>query len=255
MNAQLLHSLWIVFSVAGAALCAADAVAEIRRRMSARRRTHRLLAPGLPQPRAAKVWIRWEALREWAPALAVGLGVAVLVGGPAGGVAGAAAAYGVRRWRRRPRPAAEAAAEDARRLPLAADLMAACLAAGAGPREAAEAVGCSLGGPLGEALTRVAAELRLGGEPSGCWGRFRPRELGRCMERAATTGVPPVDEVARLAAAHRAEQRRAALTRARRAGVLATAPLGLCFLPAFLLIGVAPVVMGLAEAIFAGGPQ
>jgi hypothetical protein len=35
--------------------------------------------------------------------------------------------------------------------------------------------------------------------------------------------------------------------------VLATAPLGLCFLPAFLLVGVAPVVMGLAGTILAGG--
>jgi hypothetical protein len=32
----------------------------------------------------------------------------------------------------------------------------------------------------------------------------------------------------------------------RRAGVLAAAPLGLCFLPAFVLVGVVPVVTGLA---------
>jgi pilus assembly protein TadC len=131
--------------------------------------------------------------------------------------------------------------------------MAACLAAGAGPGEAAEAVGRSLDGPLGEILTRLAAELRLGGDPSACWSRFRHRELARCMERACTTGVPPVEEVSRLAAGYRAEHSREALARARRAGVLATAPLGLCFLPAFLLVGVAPVVMGLAGAILSGG--
>lgn len=210
---------------------------------------HRAGAVALPQvPR--------EAVRAWAPVLVVGLAVAVLVGGPAGYVAGPAVGCGLRAWRRRPRPASdETHADAALQLPLAADLMAACMAAGASPREVAEAVGCSLEGPLSEALTRVAAELRLGGDPSGCWGRLLPRELGRCMERACTTGVPPVDEVARLAAAHRAERRRAAVVRARRAGVLATAPLGLCFLPAFLLIGVAPVVMGLAEAIFTGGPK
>jgi pilus assembly protein TadC len=131
--------------------------------------------------------------------------------------------------------------------------MAACLASGAGPREAADAVGRSLSGPLGEALTRIAAELRLGGDPARCWGRFGPYDLGRCMERACTTGVPPVDEVSRLAASYRTERGRVALARARRAGVLATAPLGLCFLPAFLLVGVAPVVMGLAGTILAGG--
>ena len=47
---------------------------------------------------------------------------------------------------------------------------------------------------------------------------------------------------------------RAALTdaaeaRAQRAGVLIAAPLGLCFLPAFLVLGVAPVVIGLAGEV------
>ncbi|NJA60175.1 translation initiation factor IF-2, partial [Streptomyces sp. NEAU-H3] len=39
---------------------------------------------------------------------------------------------------------------------------------------------------------------------------------------------------------------RGATAAARRAGVLVTAPLGLCFLPAFLILGVAPVLLGLA---------
>jgi hypothetical protein len=52
--------------------------------------------------------------------------------------------------------------------------------------------------------------------------------------------------VSRLAAEVRAERRSAAEQAARRVGVLAVAPLGLCFLPAFLLLGVVPVVVGLA---------
>lgn len=250
-----LHSLGTVLSVAAAALCTADAATGARRGAAARRRTRRLLGAEPPRRSGPAVRKHFRALREWVPPIAVGLATALVVGGPAGWVAGPATTYGMHRWRREPRPGPDETVDDARRLPLAADLMAACLAAGAGPREAAEAVGCSLGGPLGEALTSVAAELRLGGDPSGCWGRFRPREFGRCMERACTTGVPPVDEVSRLAAAHRAAQVRAGLTRARRAGVLATAPLGLCFLPAFLLVGVAPVVIGLVGVIFAGGPK
>ena len=38
---------------------------------------------------------------------------------------------------------------------------------------------------------------------------------------------------------------------ARRVGVLAVAPLGLCFLPAFVLLGVVPVVIGLAGPLLA----
>ncbi|MZE78830.1 type II secretion protein F, partial [Streptomyces sp. SID5475] len=36
------------------------------------------------------------------------------------------------------------------------------------------------------------------------------------------------------------------------AAVLATAPLGLCFLPAFLTVGVAPVLIGLAGDLLSG---
>jgi hypothetical protein len=37
--------------------------------------------------------------------------------------------------------------------------------------------------------------------------------------------------------------------KARRVGVLAAVPLGLCLLPAFLLIGIVPVVAGLLTAL------
>ena len=37
--------------------------------------------------------------------------------------------------------------------------------------------------------------------------------------------------------------------RAQRAAVLITAPLGLCFLPAFVCLGVAPTVAGIAATV------
>ncbi|EST38885.1 hypothetical protein N566_05105, partial [Streptomycetaceae bacterium MP113-05] len=98
-----------------------------------------------------------------------------------------------------------------------------------------------------------AAELRLGAEPSAVWGRFGALPgcdgLARCMERAGTAGVPPVQAVTRVAAECRARRARAASARARRVAVLVTGPLGLCFLPAFLALGVAPVVLGLARSL------
>ncbi|MFF6790891.1 type II secretion system F family protein [Streptomyces filamentosus] len=169
--------------------------------------------------------------------------------------AGAAGAFGARWWLRRAE-AGRASAEDRRaasRLPLAADLLAACASAGAGPGEAAEAVGRSLGGPLGERLLRTAAELRLGGEPAEVWGRFGAipgaEGLARCMERAGASGAPAAEAIARHAAALRAAAARTATARARRAQVLISAPVGLCFLPAFLAVGVAPVVIGLASGL------
>ncbi|MBM7437599.1 pilus assembly protein TadC [Streptomyces sp. HB132] len=145
----------------------------------------------------------------------------------------------------------------ARQLPVVADLLASCLSAGAGPRDAAEAVGESMTGPVGERLARTAAEILLGGEPAQAWGRFGEipgaAQLARCLERAASTGAPAAEPVSRLADEMRAARTSAAVARAQRAGVLITAPVGLCFLPAFLAVGVAPVVIGLANGLLDRG--
>jgi pilus assembly protein TadC len=136
-----------------------------------------------------------------------------------------------------------------RELPLAAELLAACLATGATPGAAAGAVGECLGGPVGDGLRRAATELRLGGEPAVAWARFGrlpgAAGLARRMELAGTSGAPVVCVVAAEAAECRARRRRTGQARSRRAAVYVTGPLGLCFLPAFLLLGVAPVVIGL----------
>ncbi|WP_436844534.1 type II secretion system F family protein [Streptomyces wuyuanensis] len=232
------------------------------RRRQALRRLHALLGPSSLRRgtsfRARPVrlpvwWGRWAA-----PIMAV-IGGWVLAGGIAGCLLGLAGAYGLRRWQRgraRDRVAGAAGSRAAEQLPLAAELLAACVSAGAGPREAALAVGQSLGGPVGERLARTAAELRLGSEPARAWGRFGgiPGAVGlaRCLERAAASGAPAAEPVARLAAGLRAERARIAASRAQRAQVLITAPVGLCFLPAFLAIGVAPVVIGLATGLLHG---
>ncbi|WP_436737585.1 type II secretion system F family protein [Streptomyces sp. BBFR102] len=148
------------------------------------------------------------------------------------------------------RPATDA------RLPLAADLVAACVAAGAGPVEAARAVGASVGGPVGRGLARAAADVRLGGDPEAAWRHVAKvpgaSTLARCLGRAAASGAPAAEPLARIAAEARADWNRAATERARRAAVAVTAPVGLCFLPAFLTLGVAPVVIGLASGLLRG---
>ncbi len=259
MNGDVVHRLGMTLVLASGALCAVTVLAVLRsahRSRSARRRRESLLGvvrvrtPRRPGLRAA---VR-TASRSWGAPVAVGIAAVVLVGGAAGSVVGLAGAYGIRRWQRRPRTrAAPGADRAARQLPSAAELLAACLAAGAAPGAAADAVGRTVGGPLGGVLRRVAAEVRLGGDPAQCWARLGALpgayDLGRWMARASTTGVPPVAAVSRLAVEYRAERTRTAVAAARRASVLATAPLGLCFLPAFLAVGVVPVVIGLAEVM------
>ncbi|MEU0400286.1 type II secretion system F family protein [Streptomyces sp. NPDC006197] len=242
-----------------AAVLCAQGVIEVLcglRARRTRRRAGTLLASQGPRPRKVRSGLP-PRVRLWlAPLVGVGVGW-VLFGGAGGLCAGALVAAGAR-WRaaRRSSPPSADEGEAVRHLPLAADLLAACAASGAGPGEAAEAVGRSLGGPLGERLTRTAAELRLGGEPAEVWGRFGAipgaEGLARCMERAGSSGAPAAEAVARHAAALRATRARAAAAGARRAQVLISAPVGLCFLPAFLAVGVAPVVIGLATGLLDG---
>ncbi|MCM2577702.1 type II secretion system F family protein [Streptomyces meridianus] len=244
--------------------CLVSALGGAFRERAERRRAELLVGgrPGRPSRRGCPTLpagARTRSVRDRLLAAGVGLSVFVFLGGAAGCVVGLCAAVGVRRWRSSASTAADSdrTQDVEQQLPLACDLLAACLEAGAGPQEAAEAVGASLGGPIGERLRQVAAELRMGQEPVAAWSRLArlPGASGpaRCLERAHTTGAPAAGPMARLAADRRTRQARDSVSRARRAGVLATAPLGLCFLPAFLLIGVAPVLIGLADGLMDGG--
>ena len=196
-------------------------------------------------------------LRRSVSAVGAGLAVAVLVGGVVGVVAGGLAAAGVHRWSARARSPTDrrAALEEellTRQLPLGAELLAACLGSAALPSVAVSAVGRSVGAPLGPRLVAIGAELALGAPPELCWTRLGEQHpalapLARCLVRTSLGGAPVAGPLIGLAQAQRTAAARAAHTRVRRAAVLATAPLGLCFLPAFVLIGVVPVVIGLTS--------
>ncbi|WAZ23146.1 type II secretion system F family protein [Streptomyces cinnabarinus] len=258
MSAEVVHRLGVVVGIALGLGWLVRWVGVVRCERRARRRLAELLA-AVEAPAARRCDVT-DLVRRWAPVVAVGCAGWVLVGGVAGVVAGLAGAVALHRWRGRRVAAVGAeydAAEAARQLPLAADLLAACIAAGAGPVIAAQAVGEALGGPVGEGLARGAAEVRLGGEPGDAWRKLAALpgagELARLLERADVSGLPAAGPVARLAADARAAWARAATARARRAAVLVTAPVGLCFLPAFIAVGVLPVVIGLADGVLGGG--
>lgn len=198
-----------------------------------------------------------ERRRRVVTAVVAGLAAAVLVGGGTGLAVGVLLAVGVHRWSARARsPVDRRAARDEelliRQLPLSAELLAACLGSAALPSDAVSAVGRSVGAPLGPRLVAIGAELALGAPPELCWSRLGRQHpslapLARCLERSSVGGTPAAGPLIGLAQGQRTAAARAAHARVRRAAVLATAPLGLCFLPAFVLIGVVPVVVGLTS--------
>ncbi|MFJ9818804.1 type II secretion system F family protein [Streptomyces sp. NPDC101151] len=259
MSGNVVHRLGTVVAAVLALGWAVRRLDMARRRRRARRRVAELLAVETAGPGPS--FEAGPAVRRWLPVAGAVCGAWVLIGGVAGAVVGFGLAAGLWRWRRtqaRTNPAEEIdTGLAARQLPLAADLLAACIAAGAGPVIATQAVGEALGGPVGDALARGAAEVRLGGEPADAWRRLAALPgagaLARLLERADESGLPAAGPVARLASDARSEWAREATARARRAAVLVSAPVGLCFLPAFIAIGVLPVVIGLAGGVVGGG--
>ena len=183
-------------------------------------------------------------------ALSVGCGVAVLVGGRAGPVVGVAA--GVAGWhgvRRLETPAARRRRERLEAgLPHLVDLLSSCLAAGQAPGTAVEQVAAAVEDPLREELAGVATRLRLGADPVTVWGELagHPQlgRLGRCVLRAVDSGASVAGAMSRLAEDLRRDARARVEGRARAVGVKAAVPLGLCMLPAFVLVGVVPLVVG-----------
>jgi pilus assembly protein TadC len=187
--------------------------------------------------------------------IAAAAGVALLSGHAAAAVALAVLAValgtpGVRAGRAERRARAVLLAD----LPRGAELLATCLEAGASPDAALDAVADAVGGPLAGRLRAVVAYLRSGTDPAH-WPAD-PTDpvdrLVRAVARASRTGAPMAESV-RLLAADEAERARwDALERARRAGVQAVGPLAACFLPAFVLLGVVPMVVGVARAVLTG---
>lgn len=200
-----------------------------------------------------------DALGLLAVAVAAGVTAWLLVG-DAGRRAGRLVAV-----RSGDRPPASAPGPDVT-APLVLELLAVALQGGAETSAALDVVGGAVGGPVGEALTRAAALLALGASWPDAWapaagpgGRRRgaarasTSEVVGCVERelgfAVDSGAAAADTLVDRAQALRAEHRRRLEGAAGALGVKLVFPLGLCFLPAFGLLGVVPVVVSLVRGL------
>jgi pilus assembly protein TadC len=193
--------------------------------------------------------------RRWVLAAAAGAAATLLVGGAMGVAVGAGVAVAAERvLRRAGDSSADGRGGAARDLPVACDLLAVCLAAGLPVAGALAAVAAAVPGSVGEQLGQVAGLYRLGADPRRAWADVRRdfTALGRVVVRAGESGSAITAGLRSLATEARAAERAAAEAAVRRAGVWVLAPLGLCFLPAFVCLGVAPLVLGIARDVFGG---
>lgn len=130
------------------------------------------------------------------------------------------------------------------------ELVASMLDSGAGIGRALELLARSATTPVRESLKPVVAALSLGTDWETAWrtpGR-QPPEVARLRDAlafAALTGAPSASILYAQAARERREQFRAAEKRAAALGVKLVVPLGLCSLPAFICLGVVPVLIAM----------
>ncbi|MGB3334581.1 MAG: type II secretion system F family protein, partial [Mycobacterium sp.] len=113
------------------------------------------------------------------------------------------------------------------------------------------------------ALSRGADLLALGAEPAIAWSAPKGPACGaldptttavlRLARRSGSSGAALAAGLGELAAQSRDEAAHTATAAAERAGVLIAGPLGLCFLPAFVCLGIVPVVAGLAGDVLRSG--
>ena len=132
------------------------------------------------------------------------------------------------------------------------ELLVAALHTGAAIPRALKAVGGAIGGPDGQALIKTGRQLELGAPWERAWRQRRAALLpiADALRPAWEVGASPT---ASLRAAGEAVQRRqleGSRLAAARLGVRLVLPLGLCLLPAFVLIGLIPVLLSLGSGLF-----
>ncbi len=188
-------------------------------------------------------------------ALLVGLSSLLLLGWPVGMIVGLVAAPLAARavGRLESREARRRRESIERDLPLSLDLTVAALESGQAPAAALRLVGQAVGGPLGDDLTGIASRLDMGSDPEVLWAdAAQQRELAplsRAFARAARSGASTTRVLRRAGVEMRQQRRAAAQEKARSVGVKTAAPLGLCFLPAFVLIGIVPTIISAFQGI------
>lgn len=184
-----------------------------------------------------------------------GLAAILLLGGPLGwALAVGAVAFGPRILGKLEPKATrlhrEAVVADA---PLVAELLAACLQAGVSDQRAIRSVASALDGPIIDELGVVHRALSLGTDPSDAWAMLDRESplapIARAFSRSAQSGAPLSSLLTAVARELRAKHASSVEVAARSVAVKSVGPLGLCFLPAFILLGVVPLIASLFSQV------
>jgi hypothetical protein len=130
------------------------------------------------------------------------------------------------------------------------DLLDAACLAGCSVPGALAAVGEVAGGRRGRDLARAARRLHDGAPWPEAWAGADPRlaPVADAVRPSWEDGVAPAGALRAAAATLRRERQAAATAAAGRLGVRLVLPLAVCHLPAFVLVGLVPVLVSVAGA-------
>ncbi|QFG67596.1 hypothetical protein [Ornithinimicrobium pratense] len=134
-------------------------------------------------------------------------------------------------------------------IPEALELLALALQGGGALGEAARTVSLVLPEDNGEGLAQVASALHRGQDTGQAWAAAGPQwePARRSLELARVAGVAPGPALRQTAADLRAGMVTTVEVGTARLGVRMVLPLGLAFLPAFVLTTVLPLVLALTR--------
>lgn len=234
----------VLEQVAGTLVAEAESRAERDAALAGPRTTGRLLM-WLPVVGAFLGWALGAdpvatATDGGAGSVAVSLGLVLLVTG--------------RAWTDRLVAAARGTDRSGVDIQVVLELAAAALLSGVGVPRALEATGGAVRGPGGAALIRAAQALVLGATWERAWTGV-PSELApmvRALRGAWLDGAAPGEALRAAGEQVRHERRSEARTAAARLGVRLVLPLGACYLPAFVLVGLVPVLLALGIDLLTG---
>jgi tight adherence protein C len=183
--------------------------------------------------------------------------IAIAGAGPAALVAAATVGAATAR-RRRARIAAAAAIEEA--MPAAIELLVVCLHAGLTPTQALGELARDGPAPVRPAFAAVERRLHRGTGFADALAELTARTgasalaLVTALSTAVRDGLPLAPVLDRLSDDAHARRRRAGEAAARRLPVRLSFPLVACTLPSFVLLSIAPAVLGALSSVRGSAP-
>lgn len=184
--------------------------------------------------------------------LAVGTAVAGWfgIGGLIGLVVGMGAAVGIVVTARRGESPPTAAPDS---VPVVVELLAGCLDAGLTMPDSLDAASVAGDQVTSDACRATAAALRRGAPASEAWQIWMVdpwlQPVAQSTVRTTQSGASVADELRRVAARIRSRRHARLQQRVQQASIWVVVPLGLFFLPAFVLLSVVPIVVGLFSGL------